>query len=64
MRLPWWGANLMADPGVPRVLARVVQNCYSWWAILSLVALWLLVARRRPTVAEPQLPPSSDRVPA
>lgn len=45
MRLPWWGANLMADPDVPRVVARVVQNSYSWWALLSLLALWLLVAR-------------------
>jgi alpha-1,2-mannosyltransferase len=55
MRLPWWGANLMADPGVPRVLARLVQNSYSWWAILSLLALWLLVARRSTPVV-PELP--------
>jgi alpha-1,2-mannosyltransferase len=45
IRLPWWGANLMADDEVPRVIARLVQNSYSWWAVLSLVALWLLVAR-------------------
>jgi alpha-1,2-mannosyltransferase len=45
LRLPWWGANLVANEHVPRVLARVVQNSYSWWAILALVALWLLVAR-------------------
>jgi alpha-1,2-mannosyltransferase len=45
IRLPWWGANLIADDDVPRVIARVVQNSYSWWAGLSLLALWLLVAR-------------------
>ena len=45
IRLPWWGANLIADHNVPRVIARLVQNSYSWWAVLSLLALWLLVAR-------------------
>jgi alpha-1,2-mannosyltransferase len=45
IRLPWWGANLMADDDVPRVIGRIVQNSYSWWAVLSLLALWLLVAR-------------------
>ncbi|HST85426.1 MAG TPA: glycosyltransferase 87 family protein [Kineosporiaceae bacterium] len=45
MRLPWWGANLVADHDVPRVIARVVQNSYSWWAVLSLLGLWLLFAR-------------------
>ena len=49
IRLPWWGANLIADHDVPRVLARVVQNSYSWWAVLSLLALWLLAARPAPT---------------
>jgi alpha-1,2-mannosyltransferase len=46
IRLPWWGANLVADPDVPRVVARVVQNSYSMWALLALLAIWLLVARR------------------
>lgn len=45
IRLPWWGANLMADDDVPRALARLAQNSYSWWALLALLALWLLVAR-------------------
>jgi alpha-1,2-mannosyltransferase len=45
LRLPWWGANLVADHHVNRVLARLVQNSYSIWAVLSLLALWLLVAR-------------------
>jgi alpha-1,2-mannosyltransferase len=45
IRMPWWGANLIADHDVPRVIARLVQNSYSWWAVLSLLALWLLVAR-------------------
>jgi alpha-1,2-mannosyltransferase len=45
IRLPWWGANLVADHHVNRVLARLVQNSYSIWAVLGLLALWLLVAR-------------------
>jgi alpha-1,2-mannosyltransferase len=45
IRLPWWGANMVADHHVNRVLARLVQNSYSLWAVLSLLALWLLVAR-------------------
>jgi alpha-1,2-mannosyltransferase len=50
MRLPWWGANMVADPHVNRVLARVVQNSYSLWALFALLALWLLMARK---AAEP-----------
>jgi len=57
IRLPWWGANLMVDPNVPRVIARVVQNSYSWWALLSMLALWLLVAR--PARARAQEPDGS-----
>ena len=45
MRLPWWGANLLADPEVPRWAARLVQNSYPQLALLSLAALWWLVAR-------------------
>jgi len=45
IRLPWWGANLVADHHANRVLARLVQNSYSLWAVLAMVALWLLVAR-------------------
>jgi alpha-1,2-mannosyltransferase len=56
IRLPWWGANLVADPDVPRVIARVVQNSYSIWAVLALLCLWLLVARRTPAD-----PPSDER---
>jgi alpha-1,2-mannosyltransferase len=42
---PWWGANLLAERSVPTVLARVVQNGDLWWACLSLLAMWRLVAR-------------------
>ncbi len=48
IRLPWWGANLLARHEVPAVLARLMQNSYSWWAGLSLLALWLLAARNHP----------------
>jgi alpha-1,2-mannosyltransferase len=48
LRLPWWGANLLADPAVPRWAARVVQNSFTEWALLALVALWLLVSARHP----------------
>ena len=55
IRLPWWGANLVADPHANRILARLVQNSYSVWAILALIGLWLLVARTAEPVsaAEP-----------
>jgi alpha-1,2-mannosyltransferase len=64
MRLPWWGANLVADHHVNRVFARLVQNSYSIWAVLSLVALWLLVARPalRRAQAEPEPEPAVDPV--
>ena len=66
IRLPWWGANLMADPDVPRAIARLVQNSYSWWAVLSLLGLWLLVARpaTAPVAAEPPSPTSPAGTPA
>jgi alpha-1,2-mannosyltransferase len=56
IRMPWWGANLLAGNDVPNLLARVVQNSYSWWAALSLLALWLLVARNQvvPDEEEPE----------
>jgi alpha-1,2-mannosyltransferase len=63
-RLPWWGANLVADPHANRVLARLVQNSYSIWAILALVALWLLVARSAvPAVPEAPVVPEAPALP-
>jgi alpha-1,2-mannosyltransferase len=44
-RLPWWGANLVADPHANHVVARLVQNSYPIWCGLALLALWYLVAR-------------------
>jgi alpha-1,2-mannosyltransferase len=70
IRLPWWGANLVADPNAPRVIARLVQNSYSWWAVLTLLALWLLVARssQPPSAAEDdaaaELTPSAGQISA
>ena len=46
LRLPWWGASLLAGGDVPRWLARVVQSSYTELALLGLVALWWFVARR------------------
>jgi alpha-1,2-mannosyltransferase len=48
LRLPWWGASLLAGGDVPRWLARVVQSSYTELALLGLVALWWFVARPRP----------------
>ena len=53
LRLPWWGANLLADGDVPRWLARVVQSSYTELAVLGLVALWWFVARRPRSAPEP-----------
>ena len=54
MRLPWWGANLVADPEVPRFIARVVQNSFTEWALLALLALWLLSGRAVTAVSQAQ----------
>jgi alpha-1,2-mannosyltransferase len=45
MRLPWWGANLLAGSAVPDWVARIVQNAYTEWALLALLALALLTGR-------------------
>jgi alpha-1,2-mannosyltransferase len=58
IRLPWWGANLLADPHASHVVARIIQNSYSWWAVLSLLGLWLLVARN----GTPEPKPARDAV--
>ncbi len=42
MRLPWWGASMLAGDW-PRWFARLVQNADTWWALAALVALALLV---------------------
>jgi alpha-1,2-mannosyltransferase len=52
IRLPWWGANLLAGDSVPNGLARVVQNSYCELAVVALLLLWLLVARGRTTDRE------------
>ncbi|MBB2901136.1 alpha-1,2-mannosyltransferase [Kineococcus radiotolerans] len=49
---PWWGANLLAERGVPTVLARAVQNGDLWWACLSLPAMWLLAGRHTPSQSQ------------
>lgn len=62
IRMPWWGANLLAGNDVPNAVARVVQNSYSWWAILALLALWLLVAGQR-KASQPEDPEPEDPEP-
>ncbi|MDP9826259.1 glycosyltransferase 87 family protein [Kineosporia succinea] len=64
IRMPWWGANLLAGNDVPNFVARVVQNSYSWWAVLSLLALWLLVARKPVAGAEAEDATEPEEAPA
>ncbi|GAB7191859.1 hypothetical protein NUM3379_25670 [Kineococcus sp. NUM-3379] len=40
---PWWGANLVARPEVPVVLARLVQNGDLLWTVAALWAMHRLV---------------------
>ena len=47
--LPWDGADLQNFPGRRRYLGYVMEQGYCIFALLALVALWLLVARRRRT---------------
>ncbi|GAA4989821.1 glycosyltransferase 87 family protein [Kineococcus glutinatus] len=46
---PWWGANLVAQPEVPRVLARLVQNGDLLWVV---AALWALHRFVRPVATD------------
>ncbi|WP_285592707.1 glycosyltransferase 87 family protein [Kineosporia sp. NBRC 101731] len=62
IRMPWWGANLLAGNEVPNAVARIVQNSYSWWAVLSLLALWFLVARKQQWPAEGNEPASEGEL--
>jgi hypothetical protein len=61
LRLPWWGASLLAAGDVPRWLARVVQSSYTELALLGLVALWWFVARR-PAAAGPAVAVAGEPV--
>ncbi|PPK93191.1 alpha-1,2-mannosyltransferase [Kineococcus xinjiangensis] len=47
---PWWGANLVAQPEVPRVLARLVQNGDLLWTVAALWALHRLVRREHTAI--------------
>ena len=63
LRLPWWGASLLAGGDVPRWLARAVQSSYTELALLGLVALWWFVARRPAgTAPEAAAAPADDAV--
>ncbi|NAZ83778.1 DUF2029 domain-containing protein, partial [Kineococcus sp. R8] len=50
---PWLGANLLASPSVPTVVARVVQNGDLWWAIAALVVLHRVVGPRPGSPEQP-----------
>jgi alpha-1,2-mannosyltransferase len=44
-RLPWWGVTALADGDLPRWFGRLLQNGYTVFAVLAIVALWALLAR-------------------
>lgn len=51
--LPWKGAELLADPGTPHWVGRVLQNSYPLVAVLALIAVWRLVGRAQAPAARP-----------
>ncbi len=62
-RLPWWGANLVANPHSVRFLARLLQNSYSLWSLLALLAMWWLMARDPARDPAPDDAPDAETLP-
>ena len=60
MRLPWWGANLLAFDHGPRWFGRLVQSGYTGFSLLGLLALWWLVVERQNGVSTPNAESSAS----
>lgn len=53
--LPWWGGSMVAEHRGPGGVGQLLENSYALFGLLSLVALWFLIARGRgsPSPGEP-----------
>jgi alpha-1,2-mannosyltransferase len=47
LHMPWWGASMVQRGQGPAWWARLLENSYALFAVLSLVAIWWFVARDR-----------------
>ena len=49
LTIPWWGRSLLAQPDVPALAARVVEDGFG----IAAVALVVILARLPPRTARP-----------
>jgi alpha-1,2-mannosyltransferase len=64
LKLPWWGGSMVTEHRGPYWVARLLENSYTLFGVLSLVALWLFLAHgRTPSAPAPAEAPSADDVP-
>ncbi len=56
LHMPWWGDNMVREGVGPQWAARLLQNSYTLFALVALVALWWFLARGR----RPESQPSGD----
>jgi alpha-1,2-mannosyltransferase len=45
LRLPWWGGSMVAEQRGPTVVGQLLENSYTLFGLLALVALWFFVVR-------------------
>ena len=55
LTIPWWGHSLLSDPGVPRLLSRIVEDAFG---IAAVVLIIIIIARMRKTAADRDQPGS------
>jgi alpha-1,2-mannosyltransferase len=58
LHMPWWGASMVQRGQGPAWWARLLENSYALFALLSLVALWWFLARGHPQESPPDVTPS------
>ena len=54
LTVPWWGHSLLADPDVPRLLSRAVEDAFG----IAAAVLIIIIARMRKTGADRDRPGS------
>ena len=52
LTIPWWGHSLLSDPGVPRLVSRVVEDAFG----IAAATLIIIIARMRKTSADRDQP--------
>jgi alpha-1,2-mannosyltransferase len=47
LKLPWWGGSMVTEHRGPYWVASLLENSYTLFGVLALVALWFFLARGR-----------------